>query len=121
MSLVEEIVQSFGVRQQCVPGPTADSQGRPQNTLDTVADAMLQLEKISLEDNLRLAFDLLDTRRDGTISVDALQEVLKVRWPPCTCTPCLSSRMHSRQLRMRDFDGALGARCVGAQDLKHDD
>ncbi len=64
-----------------VPGPTADAQGRPHNTLDTVADRMLHLEKISLEDNLRLTFELLDTRRDGTMSVDTLQEVLKVAPP----------------------------------------
>mmetsp|Transcript_19750 Transcript_19750/g.59654 ORF Transcript_19750/g.59654 Transcript_19750/m.59654 type:complete len:963 (-) Transcript_19750:862-3750(-) len=55
-----------------------DVHGRPHNTLEGVADTMLQLENNSLEDNLRITFDLLDTRRDGTISLDVLDEVLKV-------------------------------------------
>jgi len=45
---------------------------------ERLVDALLTLEHASLEDHLRITFELLDTRNDGTIARENLDEILRV-------------------------------------------
>ncbi len=45
---------------------------------ERLVDALLTLEHASLEEHLRITFELLDTRGDGTIARENLEEILRV-------------------------------------------
>lgn len=48
---------------------------------------MLALQHASLEDHLRIAFELLDTRGDGSVTREAVEEILKVCRLCCLISP----------------------------------
>ena len=59
-------------------------------------DAILALEHASLEEHLRITFELLDVRGDGTVTRENMEDILKVWSRALTaerpaCTLALSS------------------------------
>jgi respiratory burst oxidase len=53
-------------------------EGAEEVPAERLVDALLTLEHASLEDHLRITFELLDTRNDGTIARENLDEILRV-------------------------------------------
>lgn len=54
------------------------AEGGAEVPAERLVDALLTLEHATLEDHLRITFALLDTRNDGTIARENLDEILKV-------------------------------------------
>jgi Ca2+-binding EF-hand superfamily protein len=52
--------------------------GTDEVPAEQLIEAVMALQHASLEDHLRITFELLDTHGDGTINCDNMQEILKV-------------------------------------------
>jgi Ca2+-binding EF-hand superfamily protein len=59
----------------------AVAEGAEEVPAERLVDALLTLEHASLEDHLRITFELLDTRGDGSIARENMVEILKVGAP----------------------------------------
>ena len=56
----------------------SDAGGKDEVPAERLVDAILALQHASLEDHLRITFELLDRRGDGTITRANMEEILKV-------------------------------------------
>lgn len=54
------------------------TEGADEVPAERLVDALLTLEHASLEEHLRITFELLDTRGDGSIARENMVEILKV-------------------------------------------
>ena len=64
--------------QFCYDMISAATEGADEVPAERLVDALLTLEHASLEEHLRITFELLDTRGDGSIARENMVEILKV-------------------------------------------
>ena len=72
-------MEDSGRKLNALGGHGCHADGKDEVPAEQLVDAILALQHASLEDHLRITFELLDTRGDGTITRENMEEILKVR------------------------------------------